>query len=687
MNRKLIVATLVAMVILILAPGSARMESASPTAPLGQTGSVLNWDPDPYEPDNTCAQAKQAQKAANDSSDIYDHTFHTSADVDWMYFDGPPSEWQWRVSANDDRGLFGHVLIEVYRDDCRTLVASGAIIDMTNRGGGRFYFKMTPVDGWVGPYVFNISTLERLVCLSGHVYRTGTQVGIANAGIWVGNYTNFTQDYMTVGETVSAADGAWSVCQHMSDWDIVIARFQVVETNPPGCVSTGRALNGVMLPPTIYSSELDVVDWEYGGHNAVHGPFTADFYDTPPLVLGGVTPMAGQSCPGQVQQFVTSVTDVEAASHINLVEYVFDAGAWLQDAVYLSYDQTTNLISLRNDAGTGWLGGYAPGSAQVPENSRVRVPLTQCQVGASPDGKTLLVTWALAFKSDFAGTYNQFLYARHQSGYYQGFEDVGDWTVNYCGTPTPTLTPTITPTPPPGGSGEASFQEGVGGYGGCQDTTLDPWYANQNHGSEGSLIVRANNSFSSLLRYELTSLPTYAVINEATLSLYADSWQTTAETKTSLTVGVYEVLRDWAAGQATWANALTGVPWGVPGCSSTTSDRAAVAADEALVNALGQWYDFDLTALVQKWVQNPASNHGIVLKSFSSPAGVLFRSADHGGMAQRPKLVIEYTITAAATPTATATPTRTPTQGAYPPPRTVTPTHWTHLPLLLKNRV
>ena len=435
------------------------------------------------------------------------------------------------------------------------------------------------------------------------------------------------------------------------------------EVDPPGCTSTGaEAVPGYDVN---VSPDFNWVDWTC--HTSC-GPCDniVRFYDTPPLTLGTASPMSGQSCPGQVVEFDTLVTDIEAARHINLVEYVFDAGDWLQDAVHLRYDRAANTISLRNDAGDAWLGGYAPGADQTLENSRVRVALPWCRVLPSRDGKSLYITWALAFKSDFAGSYNQFLYARHQSGYEQGFDDVGDWTVDYCGTPTPTLTPTITPTPPPGGKGEASFQQGVNGYDGCRDTYLDPWYPGQNHGAQGSLIVRANNSFSGLLRYELTSLPFYAVIDRATLSLYADSWQTTAESKatvaaTALTVGVYEVLREWVAGEATWTNAMNGVPWGAPGCSHTTSDRAALAADEALVNTMGKWYDFDLTVLVQKWVQNPATNHGLVLKSFSSPEGVVFRSAEHGGAAQRPKLVVHYTIPAA--PTATVTATHTPTRG------------------------
>ena len=272
---------------------------------------------------------------------------------------------------------------------------------------------------------------------------------------------------------------------------------------------------------------------------------------------------------------------------------------------------------LYNDDGVGHSAG-APGSAGVLENSFVRVHLNQCVVDYS--NAEVVVTWALEFKQAFVGQYNVFMLAEH-SGAIIGWDQMGTWAINHCGSPTPTRTPTVTSTPPPGGAGIIIFQQGLDKYYGCTDTNLDPWETNRNHDNDGEMIVRANNSFSGLLRFDLSSLPTNAIVTRAELGLYADRWQTLEEPKTSMTVGVYKVMRFWEAAEATWDEAYDGRDWGVAGCNSATADRVATAADEAVIDSVGKWFEWALTALAQSWVENPRSNHGVVLKSFSVQSG------------------------------------------------------------------
>jgi hypothetical protein len=84
--------------------------------------------------------------------------------------------------------------------------------------------------------------------------------------------------------------------------------------------------------------------------------------------------------------------------------------------VYIAYNQNANLLFLRNDAGTAWLGGYAPGSAHTIDNSRVTVNVAQCQVDTS--GDYLQVKVQMVFKAPFVGYNKLYVFALDDKGYY-----------------------------------------------------------------------------------------------------------------------------------------------------------------------------------------------------------------------------------------------------------------------------
>ncbi|KNZ70400.1 putative deoxyribonuclease RhsB [Thermincola ferriacetica] len=54
------------------------------------------------------------------------------------------------------------------------------------------------------------------------------------------------------------------------------------------------------------------------------------------------------------------------------------------------------------------------------------------------------------------------------------------------------------------------------------------------------------------------------------------------------------------------------------------------------------WWDFDVTSLVQQWVDDPASNNGLALSPGSGEGYKEFISCDHGTASKRPKLVYTY---------------------------------------------
>lgn len=242
-------------------------------------------------------------------------------------------------------------------------------------------------------------------------------------------------------------------------------------------------------------------------------------------------------------------------------------------------------------------------------------------------------------------------------------------------TPTPatTLQPTATatrPTPTPSGSATTVvYQRGLNGYEGVADTFLNGWAADTGHGSFYQLLVRSGDWMAPILRFDLSAIPTNAVIQRATLSLYA----TGSSNSYALEAGVYALRREWSEAEATWNRATNAMAWGRPGANDTDTDRDAQALSTALVSGISRWVDWDVTRLVQAWVSNPSSNMGMILKSFTT-VGVQyhFASSEYGNIGLRPKLTIQYSLS--PEPAATPTPTATPTATSTPVPPTPTPT-------------
>ncbi|MGB9879209.1 MAG: DNRLRE domain-containing protein, partial [Anaerolineae bacterium] len=142
-----------------------------------------------------------------------------------------------------------------------------------------------------------------------------------------------------------------------------------------------------------------------------------------------------------------------------------------------------------------------------------------------------------------------------------------------------------------------------------------------------------------------------------------------------LQVGAYRVKRAWIDSEATWLWAQSWTPWQVPGCNGP-DDREQTPEAAVTVTHIFRWYDFDLTRLVDGWVNGWLPNYGVSLQAVdkSDPDILYFDSADDvndfGSIEHRPKLFVLYVPP--PTPTPTATPTETPTSTATQTP-TATP--------------
>ena len=251
-------------------------------------------------------------------------------------------------------------------------------------------------------------------------------------------------------------------------------------------------------------------------------------------------------------------------------------------------------------------------------------------------------------------------------------------------TPTPTATPTEGPTATPTATVYVAATPtallGSSRYELTADVTLNEWAATQNLGSSPVCWVRQGGVHQTLLKMDLTELGSGLTVDRAMLHLYVDQRSNTGTLSTS----VYRVLRPWIEGEATWQRASAAQAWSASGCSGT-GDRETTPLATFTLDAERHWYSIDITQAVQGWLDDPGSNHGLLIYGtggVSVQYGIAAR--DHGVTFERPWLEVRAwqqspTPTATPIPTATwtpqptATPTATATATVGPSP-TATPT-------------
>jgi RHS repeat-associated protein len=172
----------------------------------------------------------------------------------------------------------------------------------------------------------------------------------------------------------------------------------------------------------------------------------------------------------------------------------------------------------------------------------------------------------------------------------------------------------------------------------------------------------------SLIKFDLSSIPSNATITSATLSLWTDA----DFSDNDRMIRVYRLKVPFNETQATWNEASSGVSWQSPGASGTNDrESTAIGSVQILANeSLDVEKQISLsTTQIQEMVNGTFTNNGfIIIADTEQDDRFNYRTSDASAATKRPKLVIEYT-----TSSATNTPTNTPTPGPSPTP-SVTPT-------------
>ena len=155
--------------------------------------------------------------------------------------------------------------------------------------------------------------------------------------------------------------------------------------------------------------------------------------------VGTITPSSGTSNPNQVVSFTTTYSDPDGYLDITQTKLLINTSTGTSNCFYGYYDCAAMKLYLYNDAGTSAIGGYAPGSANIIENSYVKLDCSSTTVSVS--GTTLTISWSIAFKSPFTGTKGSYLYVKDVPGACAGWAKIGTWTI----TNQPPSVGTVTP--------------------------------------------------------------------------------------------------------------------------------------------------------------------------------------------------------------------------------------------------
>jgi len=200
-----------------------------------------------------------------------------------------------------------------------------------------------------------------------------------------------------------------------------------------------------------------------------------------------------------------------------------------------------------------------------------------------------------------------------------------------------------------------TFQNGLNGYSGTQDTWLDEHNPDTMHGND-SLIVVDDDTIDSPLADQgahtqglicfgyiiggdvfegdnlsaMQQIPIGAIINSATLSLYC------VNSRTGAPFAYIHRMRTYWGESSTWNCMIDGVQ---------TDNVEATSASFGTLGDTNGWQHYDITSMVQWWMDGNY-NSGLLLNTtfkMNDGIGYTFRSSESPTQNERPKLTVDFT--------------------------------------------
>ena len=136
-----------------------------------------------------------------------------------------------------------------------------------------------------------------------------------------------------------------------------------------------------------------------------------------------------------------------------------------------------------------------------------------------------------------------------------------------------------------------------------------------------------------LVLFDLSHITDRVTIEEATLEVYVEAHPISGSGITN----VHAVSREWNETEVTWNKATDSDWWDGAGGDYNSDVEASFPFTS---NAVGTWQDFDVTSLVQDFVDNPGSNYGFFLYMNSVMVAIEYTSSESNNTDERPKLTV-----------------------------------------------
>ncbi|MGX2959510.1 DNRLRE domain-containing protein [Peribacillus sp. JNUCC 23] len=164
--------------------------------------------------------------------------------------------------------------------------------------------------------------------------------------------------------------------------------------------------------------------------------------------------------------------------------------------------------------------------------------------------------------------------------------------------------------------------------------------------SELGMGKSSGNTIRSLIKFDLSSIPTASTILSSSLNL----WYSSTNNNAPIDIGMYKVTKDWAENEASWTYAKrlpSNALWTYAGGDYVTSNKLAtvtgIGAPTNIDNDMKKW-NIPIH-IVQEWLTYPAINYGVLLKSENEALGYYkkFASSEQVIAAKyKPLLTVTY---------------------------------------------
>lgn len=145
------------------------------------------------------------------------------------------------------------------------------------------------------------------------------------------------------------------------------------------------------------------------------------------------------------------------------------------------------------------------------------------------------------------------------------------------------------------------------------------------------------------MKWNLTTLPTTAVVQKATLSLYMSGYEGDGGDN-NYDISVHKIINhDPDISTATWSTCNSSDSW-TGGQNGGVQDMAPAESTTSVDKNAG-YKTWDVTNMVKEWIGNPNRNYGMILNadtSATADSNRIFRPSEYSDTTQRPILTIQY---------------------------------------------